>query len=107
MATFLFNLQDGITHIRGTLRRNDDGTRLEARTDSHGRTRLYLMPKYKRSTPVSDAEIAGRNRFACIARMIRQRRMAGDKRPHKLLWDEAAAEYDAIRQRPATAVAGK
>ena len=22
MATFLFNLQDGITHIRGTLRRN-------------------------------------------------------------------------------------
>ena len=84
MATFLFNLQDGITHIRGTLRRNADGTRLEARTDSHGRTRLYLMPKYKRSTPVSDAEIAGRKRFACIARMIRQRRMAGDKRPHKL-----------------------
>ena len=103
MATFLFNLQDGITHIRGTLRRNDDGTRLEARTDSHGRTRLYLMPKYKRSTPVSDTEIARRKRFACIARMTRQHRMAGDKRPHKLLWDEAAAEYDAIPQRPTTA----
>ena len=56
MATFQFDLQDGISQIRGTLRRNSDGTRLEARTDSHGRTRLYLMPKYKRSTPVSDAE---------------------------------------------------
>ena len=86
MATFQFDLHEGITHIRGTLRRNADGTRLEARTDSHGRTRLYLM--------------------ACIARMIRQRRMAGDKRPHKLLWDEAAAEYDAIPQRP-TAASGK
>lgn len=107
MATFQFDLHEGITHIRGTLRRNSDGTRLEARTDSHGRTRLYLMPKYKRSTPVSDTEIAGRKRFACIARMIRQCRMAGDKRPHKLLWGEAAAEYDAVRQRPTAAAAGK
>lgn len=107
MATFQFDLQDGISQIRGTLRRNSDGTRLEARTDSHGRTRLYLMPKYKRSTPVSDAEKAGRTRFGCITRMIQQRRKAGDKRPHKLLWDEAAAEYDAVRQRLTAAATGK
>ena len=70
-----------------------------AHVSRHGPTRTVA--------PVSDAEIAGRKRFACIARMIRQRRMAGDKRPHKLLWGEAAAEYDAVRQRLTAAAAGK
>ena len=98
MATFRFDPYQGITHLRGTLRRNSDGTRLEARTDSHGRTRLYLMPKYKRSTPVSDAEIAGRTRFGCITRAVADKRRAGDTRPRKLIWNETAAEYDAANQ---------
>ena len=111
MATFQFDLQDGISQIRGTLRRNSDGTRLEARTDSRGRTRLYLMPKYKRSTPVTSDETLARQRFGAICVAVNARRKnlstiaadtaafnaqkeTGYKTLYQYLWHECADEYD-------------
>ena len=63
-------LPEGIASISGTLSRSRNH-RLVAKTfnkaDGTKETRFYMMPKHERSTPVSDKEIAQRNRLATAA----------------------------------------
>lgn len=89
-----------IQSMHGTLSRNSDGTRLVVRTNSRtGKMTIHMLKPQQRSTPVSDAELAGRTRFGSIAGAVQLRRRAGDKRPYKTIWHEVAALYDAQNPR--------
>ena len=69
----------------------------KTRYDADGRphVRAYALPA-KRSTPPSKQELVKRERFGAIGRAVQLKRKAGDTRPHKTIWDEVAAEYDAL-----------
>ena len=62
--------------------------------DGKPRVFAHRLPAPRRTKP-SKREIAGRTRFGAIGRAVQLKRKAGDKRPHKVIWEEVAAEYDA------------
>lgn len=63
--------------------------------DGKPRVFAHSLPAPRRSKP-SKQELAKRERFGAIGRAVQLKRKAGDKRPHKIIWDEVAAEYDAL-----------
>jgi len=70
------SLPRGIASISGTVSRRPDGCKLIAKTyhkaDGSKETRMYWMPKFQRSTPVSDNERAVRTRFTEATRFYQQ-----------------------------------
>jgi hypothetical protein len=87
-------------------------THRTAETTSSDCNRLYLRD-YKRSTPVTDEELARRNRFGTIAQMVNERKqdpskvmqdqvdfiaqkdkVDGKKTMRTYLWGICAQEYD-------------
>ena len=100
MARIELDKSLNILSMHGTLRRNNDGSKLVVRTDSRtGKMTMHMLNPQQRSTPVSDAEIAGRTRFGAIGRAVQLRRKAGDRRPYKTIWHDVAIEYDSQNQR--------
>ena len=92
MAYVQFDKALNIQEIHGTLRRNRDGSRLIARTSSRtGRISMHLMKPQQRATPLTDAEIASRQRFALICREVTRRIKAGDHRLKSVIWAEVKA----------------
>ena len=90
------------------------GTHRVAATESKDCNRLYLRKKVERSTPLSDKELAARNRFTAVRAavayrkndlahisddqeaFIAQRDQAnGKKTMNAYLWAVCGAEYDA------------
>lgn len=93
MASVIFDKSFSIQAMHGTLQRNRDGSRVVVRTNSRtGRMTMMLLKPYRRTTPVSDAEIAGRNRFSQISREVAKRVKAGDRRLKSLIWAEVKAQ---------------
>lgn len=84
-------LPRGIASISGTFARTRDHN-LIAKTyrkaDGTKETRMYWMPKQKRSNPPSEREQQARARFSEMAQEVSKRIQAGDTRPRKLIWAE-------------------
>ena len=100
MARIELDKSLNILSMHGTLQRNRDGSKLVVRTDSRtGKMTMHMLNPQQRSTPVSDAEIAGRTRFGAIGRAVQLRRKAGDRRPYKTIWHDVANEYDSQNPR--------
>ena len=67
------------------------------RTDKKsGRISLCHMPK--KITNLSDKQRAHHERFAAIAKMVKQMRTDGSKKSRKQLWKIATEAYDAANQ---------
>lgn len=99
MARIELDKSLNIRSMHGTLQRNRDGSKIVVRTNSRtGEMTMHYLKPHQRSTPISDAEIAGRTRFGCIAQAVQLRRKSGDKRPYKTIWHDVAADYDAANQ---------
>ena len=99
MARIELDKSLNIRSMHGTLQRNRDGSKIVVRTNSRtGEMTMHFLKPQRRSTPVSDAERAGRTRFGCIAQAVQKLRKSGDKRPYKTIWHDVAAEYDAANQ---------
>ena len=75
----------GIDHVSGALSKPGKngqhscakmllGTHRTAPTESSDCNRLYLRKKTKRTTPLSDDEIAARARFTAVQAMVRDRK---------------------------------
>lgn len=84
----------GIDHISGTMKsRCKEGTRfvfMTRRGDKPGRGRMYLRndDDYKRSTPLSPAEIAARDLFSRRSAEVK-RLMTEEKYTKKAAWEIA------------------
>ena len=85
-------LNENIQSISGRLGNLIFTTRMGR--DGKPRVFAHRLPAPRRTKP-SKREIAGRPRFGAIGRAVQLKRKAGDKRPHKVIWEEVAAEYDA------------
>ena len=114
----------GIDHVSGALSKPGKngqhscakmllGTHRTAPTESSDCNRLYLRKKTKRTTPLSDDEIAARARFTAVQAMVRDRKadltkitadqraflaqkdLAGGKKTMRAYyWMVCGAEYD-------------
>lgn len=88
-------LPQGIASISGTIS-SSRHHKLIAKTfkkaDGTKETRFYMMPRFQRSTPPSDKEIAARNRFWYMAKEVSRRIKDGDHRPRKIIWEEVKAQ---------------
>lgn len=92
MARIEFDKSLNIRAMHGTLLRNRDGSRVVVRTNRRtGRMTVHLLKQQQRTTPLSVAEIAGRNNFALIARAVAQRQCNGDTRHRSIIWAEVKA----------------
>lgn len=60
----------------------------------------HAYRKPVRTTPVTPAELQRRQRFALIQQEVSRRIRNGDRRLRKLIWAEAAQQYDAAHPRP-------
>ena len=68
------------------------------RTDKKsGRVSLCHMPK-KQTSVLSDKQRAHHERFAAIAKMVKQMLEDGSKKSRKQLWKIATEAYDAARE---------
>ncbi len=89
-------LMPGIAAISGKMGETKDGHRLEFRTfkkaDGKTEVRLYSIPKQSRTTPLSEAEIQARSRFAKVNAEVTKRIKNGDNRTRQLIFKEVYAE---------------
>lgn len=66
------------------------------KTYRNGQVRAYLVrpDQFRRTTPLSEAEIRGRQLFSITASEVARRRKAGDTRPKKVIWAEVWSEAE-------------
>ena len=92
------DLPKGIASISGTLVKGRED-KIIAKTfrkaDGTSETRVYLMRNHQRATPVTEKELAIRDRFQQMAQEVARRIANGDKRPRKLIWADVKAQMQA------------
>ena len=95
MAIYQLDPTTGIETISGALsrRRLQDGSVQVCVVTKRGR--MYFRT-YQRRTPVSEKELAARQRFANVSAEVKRRMEAGDTRRRGIIFKEVYAERKAV-----------